>query len=75
MFWTLIGISAVILAIGWAAYGIWEYRLRQEEKSRPREVSEKLKKSRQAFEEYLKKMESFKKPERKPEQEKRETNL
>ena len=70
MFWTLIGIAVVILVIGWIAYGIWEYRLRQEEKTKPREASEKLKKSREAFAEYMKKMESFKKPERKPEEKK-----
>ncbi len=70
MFWTLIGIAVAILVIGWIAYGIWEYKMRQEEKRTPREASEKLKKSREAFAEYLKKMETFKKPEQKPDEKK-----
>ena len=65
MFWTLIGIAVVILAIGWIAYGIWEYRMRLEEKKTPREASEKLKKAKESFAEYVKKMETFKKPEKK----------
>jgi len=70
MFWALIGIAVAILVIGWIAYGIWEYKMRQEEKKTPREASEKLKKSKEAFAEYVKKMETFKKPERKPEEKK-----
>ena len=33
--WTMFLIGFGIIAIGWIAYGIWEYKIRQEEKMIP----------------------------------------
>lgn len=54
--------AVVVLAIGWAAYAIWELKMRAEEKKRPREVSKGLQDARDEMAEYAKKLASFKKP-------------
>jgi hypothetical protein len=61
-------IMVLILALSWGAYGLWEYKLRQEEKMIPpdqkggtRAKSERLRDAEKTFEEYAKKMAEFKK--------------
>ena len=59
----IVMISAfVVLGIGWAAYWIYEWRLRLEEKRTPRRkraTTEHLEKVRNSFDEYTKQMEKF----------------
>ena len=54
--------AAVILAMGWIAYGIWELRVRREEKRnpQPKPTTEHLKKVRKSFADYTKQMENYK---------------
>ena len=50
------------LAIAWIIYGIYDYKLRQEEKKQPRQSSERLKKTRSEVVDWAKKMAEFKPP-------------
>ena len=66
--WTIFLIGFGVIAIGWIAYGIWEYKIRQEEKMIPpdqkggtRVKSERLREAEKTFEEYAKKMAEYKK--------------
>ncbi|MFZ0035402.1 MAG: hypothetical protein WAK60_10520 [Sedimentisphaerales bacterium] len=56
--WVFIGV--IIVALGWAAYGIWWYKVRQEEKKEPEKKTEHLDKVKKSFEEYAKKMGEYK---------------
>ena len=53
-------LAAIIVGIGWIAYGIWLVKVRYDEKKepKPREKSEQLKKAQQSIAEYAKKMAS-----------------
>lgn len=53
--------AAIIVGVGWTAYGIWLAKERYEEKKAPkrREKSEQLKKAQQSMAEYAKKMASY----------------
>jgi len=55
----LIIIGAIIVAIGWIAYGIWRFKIYREEKNQPKPKSERLVQSRKSFEEYMLKMKEF----------------
>jgi predicted membrane protein len=59
-------IALPLLAIGWIAYAIWVYKVREEEKKQPRQVSQRLKKSRSEVAEWAQKLKEFKKPTGKP---------
>lgn len=50
---------AIIVALGWAGYGIWLYKIRQEEKKQPPKKTEHLEKVKKSFEDYAKKMAEF----------------
>ncbi len=65
MFKTVMIIAAVALAIGWAIYGIYEHKMRQEEKKHPRQPSERLRKTRSEIADWAKKMAEFEPPKRK----------
>jgi H+/gluconate symporter-like permease len=52
--------GAIIVALGWAAYGIWWYKVLQEEKKEPEKKTEHLDKVKKSFEEYTKKMAEYK---------------
>jgi H+/gluconate symporter-like permease len=52
--------GAIIVALGWAAYGIWWYKVLQEEKKEPQKKTEHLDKVKKSFEEYTKKMAEYK---------------
>jgi len=61
---TIYLIVVFILALSWGAYGLWEYKLRREEKMTPpnqKPKSERLRQAEKTFEEYAKKMAEFKK--------------
>ncbi len=51
------------LAIGWIIYLIYDYKLRQEEKTMPKPKSERQKKTQQEMSDWAKKMAAYKKPE------------
>jgi len=55
-------VVAIMVAVGWIAYGIWWLKVRFEEKKEPepKEKSERLEKAQQSMEEYAKKMASYK---------------
>jgi DNA replication protein DnaC len=55
-------VAVVLLALGWIAYGIYEYRERKLEKERPKERSERYKQATNSMTEYAKKLAEFKKP-------------
>ncbi|MEE9370013.1 MAG: hypothetical protein V3W45_00960 [Sedimentisphaerales bacterium] len=57
----LIIIGAIIVAIGWIAYGIWRFKIYREEKNQPKPRSERLVQSRKSFEDYMLKMKEFEK--------------
>ena len=59
-------IALPLLAIGWIAYAIWIHKIRKEEKKQPRQVSQRLQKSRTEVAEWAQKLKDFKKPTRKP---------
>ncbi len=53
--------GAVIVALGWIAYGIWWYKVQQEEKKQPvKKKTEHLEKVKKSFEEYAKKIGEYK---------------
>jgi uncharacterized protein YxeA len=52
--------GAIIVALGWIGYGIWWYKIQQEEKKQPNKKTEHLEKVKKSFEEYTKKMAEYK---------------
>ncbi len=65
VFKIVILITVIILAIGWIIYGIFEYKMRQEEKKHTRKPSERLQKTRSEVVEWAKKMAEFQPPKHK----------
>jgi uncharacterized membrane protein YciS (DUF1049 family) len=66
MFKIVMIIAVVALAIAWAIYGIYDYKMRQEEKKQPKQISERLQKTRSEVADYAKKLAEYKPPKRKP---------
>jgi len=62
LFWKLMMAAVVLVALGWIAYGIYEYRERKLEKERPKERSERYKQATSSMTDYAKKLAEFKKP-------------
>ncbi len=56
----IVGVIAV--AVGWIAYAIWDYKMRQEEKKQPPKRSERLEKTHGELSDWAKKMAEFKSP-------------
>lgn len=52
--------AVIIVIVGWIAYGIWWYRVLQEEKKQPNKKTEHLEKVKKSFEDYAKKMAEYK---------------
>lgn len=59
-------IAVAVLGIAWAIYGIYEYKMRQIEKRQPKQVSERLQKTKSEVTDWAKKMAAFQPPKRKP---------
>jgi len=59
-------IALPLLAIGWIAYAIWIHKVREEERKQPKQVSQRLQKSRSEVAEWAQKLKDFKKPTGKP---------
>ena len=62
LFWKLIIASAIVVAVAWAVYGIWEYRQNKLEKEQPRERSDRYQQATGSVADYAKKLAEFKKP-------------
>jgi len=58
-------IAIPVLVIAWIAYILWERKMRIEEKKQPKQVSERLKKTRSELTDWAKKMAQFKPPKHK----------
>ena len=65
MFTIVMIIAVVGLAVAWAIYGYYEYKARQEEKKQPKQVSERLQKTRNEIVDWAKKLAEFQPPIRK----------
>jgi hypothetical protein len=70
MFWKIWLIGAIVIVLGWVAYGVWRVIDSYREKKRPTPRSKRLQEVRKSFEEYAKKMKQFEKPTYKREQDK-----
>lgn len=55
-------LGVILVAGGWIAYAIWDYRLRQEEKKQPKKRSARLRKTQGEVSDWAKQMAEFKKP-------------
>jgi hypothetical protein len=62
LFWTLIIAAAVVVGLGWIAYGIWQWRENKLEKERPKVRSERYQQATNSVADYAKKLAEFKKP-------------
>lgn len=55
-------IAVPALAIGWIVYALWERKMREEEKKRPKQVSERLTKTKSEVSDWAQKMAAYKPP-------------
>lgn len=62
MFWSLMIVASILVAVGWIVYAIYEHKARQEEKKRPKVRSERLRKTQSEMADWAKKMAEYKKP-------------
>jgi hypothetical protein len=56
----LVAIPALI--IGWVVYWLWHRKVEEEEKNKPKQVSQRLKKTRSEVTDWAKKMAEFESP-------------
>ena len=59
----LIAVPALI--IGWVAYAYWMRKVYEEEKKQPKQISQRLKQTKNEVADYAQKLKNFKKPTRK----------
>ena len=64
MFTIVMIIAVAVLAVAWTIYGIYDYKMRQEEKRQPKQISERLQKTRSEVADYAKKLAEYKPPKR-----------
>ncbi len=55
-------IGVIVVVGGWAAYFLWDYKMRKEEAKRPKPQSERLQKTKSEVSDWAKKMADFKSP-------------
>ena len=55
-------IGLVVVAGGWIAYALWDYKLRQEEKKQPPQRAERLQKTQSEVSDWAKQMSQYQKP-------------
>jgi len=55
-------VGVVVVAGGWIAYAIWDYKMRQEEKKQPKRRSGRLRKTQGEVSDWAQQMAAFKKP-------------
>lgn len=61
-------IAIPVLGLAWLAYYLWERKMEAEEKKRPKQVSQRLQKTRSEVLDWAQKMAKFEKPTHKAEQ-------
>ena len=59
-------IAIPVLGLAWLAYFLWERKMEAEEKKRPKQVSQRLQKTRSEMSDWAQKMAKFEKPTFKP---------
>ncbi len=59
----LIAVPALIIA--WVAYALWERKMQAEEEKQPKQISQRLKQTKNEVADYAQKLKDFKKPTRK----------
>ncbi len=67
-------IALPVIAVAWLAYMLWERKMQIEEKKRPKQVSQRLQKTRGELSDWAQKMAKFKKPTHKPDQNENNTS-
>jgi hypothetical protein len=55
-------IALPVLAVGWVAYTLWERKMRIEEKKQPKQISQRLQKTRSEVSDWAQKMAQFQSP-------------
>jgi hypothetical protein len=60
MFKIILLVAAIIIALGWGAYGVWWYKTFKSEKTGPRESSQRLQDARKSMKDYAEKMKTYK---------------
>ena len=59
-------ITLPVLAIAWIAYALWMRKVREEEKKQPKQISERLQKTKSEVSDWAKKMAEYQPPKHKP---------
>ena len=55
-------VGLIVVGVGWAAYFLWDYKMRKEEAKRPKQRSERLVKTHNEISDWAKKMAEFQSP-------------
>ena len=55
-------VGLIVVGLGWAAYFLWDYKMRKEEAKQPKQRSERLQKTHSEVSDWAKKMAEFKSP-------------
>ncbi len=55
-------IGVIVVVVGWAAYFLWDYKMRKEEAQQPKQHGERLVKTHSEVADWAKKMAEFKSP-------------
>ena len=55
-------VGVVVVAGGWLAYALWDYKLRRDERKQPPQRAERLTKTQSEISDWAKQMAEFKKP-------------
>ena len=55
-------VGLIVVGLGWAAYFLWDYKMRKEEAKQPKKRSERLLKTHGEVSDWAKKMAEFQSP-------------
>ena len=55
-------VGVIVVGVGWAAYFIWDYRMRKEEEKQPKARSARYRKTQSELSDWAKKMAQHKSP-------------
>ena len=59
-------VGVIVVAGGWIAYFLWDYKQRKEEEKQPKPQSERVQKTKSELSDWAKKMAEFKGPPKRP---------
>ncbi len=62
MYKTFMIVGLIVVGVGWAAYFLWDLRMRRQEARQPKQRSERLQKTQGEVSDWAKKMAQFKSP-------------